>query len=101
MRRLIQLINNRNELLPTDLISLKEELQLVFNKNLLSAGVLQPGYFNDFHNVLQKCRNNGQISRYMITEEEYTEDGNFYKIPVIDIVKNNEQSNIRIFLLPV
>lgn len=101
MKRLIDHINNRNKLLPNDILPIKEELQYIFNKNLLNAGVLQPGYFNDFHNILQKYRNNGNIIRYMITEEEYTDNGNFYKIPVIDIIRNNEQSNIRIFLSPV
>lgn len=101
MRRLIEHIKNRNKMLPSDIIPLRDELQTIFNKNILNAGVMQPGYFNDFHNILQSYRNLGKISRYMITEEEYTEDANFYKIPVIDIVKPNEQSNVRIFLSPI
>jgi hypothetical protein len=101
MRRLLEHINNRNKILPIDVLPIRQELQNVFNKNILSAGVAQPGYFNDFHNILQKYKSSGQIYRYMITEEEYTDGGNFYKIPVIDIIKQNEQSNIRIFLSPV
>lgn len=88
-------------MVPKGLLPLKNELQTIFEKNLLSAGVMQPGYFNDFHSILQSYRNSGLISRYMITEEEYTDNGNFYKIPVIDVSINSDPSNIRIFLSPV
>jgi hypothetical protein len=98
MRQLIQHIQNRNKLLSPDLKKVQEELQSVFQKNLLSAGVMQPGYFNDFYPILERYRNVGIISRYMVTEEEHTNDGFFYKIPVIDITGN--QSNSRIFLSP-
>ena len=98
MRQLIQHIQNRNKLLSPDLKKVQEELQSVFKKNLLSAGVMQPGYFNDFYPILERYRNVGIISRYMVTEEEHTNDGFFYKIPVIDITGN--QSNSRIFLSP-
>jgi hypothetical protein len=98
MRQLNEHIKNRNQLLSPELRKVQEELQSVFRKNLLSAGVMQPGYFNDFYPILEKYRNNGIISRYMVTEEEHTNDGFFYKIPVIDITGN--QSNSRIFLSP-
>jgi len=98
MRRLIEHIQNRNKLLSPELKQVQKELQSIFKKNLLSAGVMQPGYFNDFYPILEKYRSNGLILRYMVTEEEHTNDGNFYKIPVIDITNN--QSNSRIFLLP-
>ena len=98
MRQLIQHIQNRNKLLSPDLKKVQEELQSVFQKNLLSAGVMQPGYFNDFYPILERYRNVGIISRYMVTEEEHTNDGFFYKIPVIDIT--GSQSNSRIFLSP-
>jgi len=98
MRQLNEHIKNRNKLLSPDLKKVQEELQSVFQKNLLSAGVMQPGYFNDFYPILERYRNNGIISRYMVTEEEHTNDGFFYKIPVIDITGN--QSNSRIFLSP-
>jgi hypothetical protein len=98
MRQLNEHIKNRNELLSPELRKVQEELQSVFRKNLLSAGVMQPGYFNDFYPILERYRNNGIITRYMVTEEEHTNDGFFYKIPVIDISGN--QSNSRIFLSP-
>jgi hypothetical protein len=101
MRRLLEHINNRNKFLPVDILPIRDELQNVFQKNILSAGVLQPGYFNDFHNILLSYKNSGIISRYMITEEEYTDNDKFYKIPVIDVIKSSEQSNIRIFLTPL
>jgi hypothetical protein len=98
MRQLDEHIKNRNQLLSPELQKVQEELQSVFRKNLLSAGVMQPGYFNDFYPILERYRNSGIISRYMVTEEEHTNDGFFYKIPVIDITGN--QSNSRIFLSP-
>ena len=98
MRRFIEHIENRNKLLSPELQQIQEELQSVFRKNLLTAGVMQPGYFNDFYPILERYRNNGIITRYMVTEEEHTNDGFFYKIPVIDISGN--QSNSRIFLSP-
>ena len=98
MRRLIEHLENRNKLLSPELQQIQEELQSIFRKNLLTAGVMQPGYFNDFYPILERYRNNGIISRYMVTEEEHTNDGFFYKIPVIDISGN--QSNSRIFLSP-
>ena len=100
MRRLLEHVKSRNTLLPNDILPIKNELQNIFQKNILSAGVLQPGYFNDFHSILQYHRNNGIITRYMITEEEYTDDGKLYKIPVIDINKPGDPQNIRIFLTP-
>jgi hypothetical protein len=47
MRRLVDHIENRNKLLTSELQSIQQELQSVFQKKLLSAGVMQPGYFND------------------------------------------------------
>ena len=99
MRRLIEHIENRNKLLSPELQQIQEELQLIFRKNLLTAGVMQPGYFNDFYPILERYRSIGIISGYMVTEEEHTNDGFFCKIPVIDITGNN--LNSRIFLLPL
>ncbi len=94
------MINNRNKSLPDDIKEIQIELQKLFQKNILSAGVLQPGYFSDFFPILEEYKNNKKILRYHISEEEYVDDGSFFKIPVIDILKPNEQSNIRIFLTP-
>ena len=100
MRRLIDRIESRNKNLSPELKEIQIELQSVFQKKILSAGVLQPGNFNDFYPILEKYKSFGIISRYMVTEEEHTNDDKFYKIPVIDIIKVGEQSNSRIFLLP-
>jgi hypothetical protein len=100
MRRLVDQIENRNKLLTSELQSIQQELQSVFQKKLLSAGVMQPGYFNDFYPILERYKNIGLISRYMISEEEHTNDGHFYKIPVIDLNITGQQSNSRIFLSP-
>lgn len=101
MRKLIEHVQGRNKMLSIDLQELQKELQSVFQKKILSAGVMQPGYFNDFYPILERYRNSGHISRYMISEEEHTQAGNLYKIPVIDVTKVEEQSNSRIFLLPL
>jgi len=101
MRKLIEHVQGRNKMLPIGLQELQKELQSVFQKKILSAGVMQPGYFNDFYPILERYRNSGDISRYMISEEEHTQSGNLYKIPVIDVTKAGEQSNYRIFLLPL
>ncbi len=100
MRRLFEHIQVRNNILSSEFKLLQQELQGVFQKKILSAGVLQPGYFNDFYPILERYKNSGQLSRYMITEEEYTEDGKLFKVPVVDVNRSGEQSSIRIFLQP-
>jgi hypothetical protein len=100
MRKLIEHINSRNRILPTELLQIQSELESIFRSKILSAGVTQPGYFNDFYPILDNYKRSGVISRYMITEEEYTNDGDFYKIPVIDVTRVGQQSNSRIFLSP-
>lgn len=101
MKRLFEHIQNRNKILPPDLKTVQFELQNIFHEKFLTAGVSRPGYFDDFYRVLEKYKSNGSIFTYMITEEEYTDSGVFYKLPVIDITKKEEQSNYRIFLTPI
>ena len=101
MQRLFNHIQNRNRSLPSEISEMRSELQSVFQKKLLSAGVMQPGYFNDFYPILENYKRMGLITRYMITEEEYTDGGNFYKIPVIDVVSSQDQTSSRIFLNPL
>jgi len=99
MRQLEIHIKNRNTLLSSDLHPIQEELQNCFKKNLLRAGVLQPGYFSDFFPILEKYKTSKVIEKYMVSEEEYTDSGNFYKIPVIDVTIDS-YNNQRIFLSP-
>lgn len=99
MRQLEIHIRNRNSLLSQDLIPIQQELQNSFHKNILRAGVLQPGYFSDFYPILEKYKSINKIQKYMVTEEEYTDQGNFYKIPVIDVSTDSHVSH-RIFLSP-
>ena len=101
MKKLIDHINSRNRILAPELQQIQSELQSIFRSKMLSAGVMQPGYFNDFYPILDHYTRSGVLSRYMITEEEYTNDGDFYKIPVIDVTRAGQQSNSRIFLSPV
>lgn len=100
MNRLFNLIKSRNEILNNDLKKIQMDLQDIYKKKILSAGVLQPGYFNDFYPILESYRNQKIITSYHISEEEHTDEGIFYKVPVIDIIRPNEQSNNRIFLSP-
>lgn len=101
MTQLNSYILTRNKLLPKELHVVREELETIFKKNILSAGIMQPGYFDDFRNILSKYKSMGIIDNFMLSEEEYTDSGNFYKIPVIDIKRPNEHSNIRILLSPM
>jgi hypothetical protein len=101
MRKLFNLIKSRNDILDNDLKIIHNDLHEIFKKKILSAGVLQPGYFNDFYPILEFYKNQKVINSYHISEEEYVDDGEFYKVPVIDIIRQNEQSNNRIFLSPL
>ena len=78
MRKLIEHVQGRNKMLPIGLQELQKELQSVFQKKILSAGVMQPGYFNDFYPILEGYRNSGDISSYMISEEEHSQLGILY-----------------------
>ena len=100
MNKLFNLIKSRNDILNSDLKSIQKDLQDTFQKKILSAGVLQPGYFNDFYPILEFYKNQKIITSYHISEEEHTDNGIFFKVPVIDIIRPNEQSNNRIFLSP-
>jgi len=101
MKQLIDHINQRNKILPTDLITIQSELESIFKKNILRAGVGRPGYFSDFIPILENNKHNNVITNYHISEEEHTQDGNLYKIPMIDVTYKNTGSNYRIFLSPL
>ncbi len=101
MRQLIEHINQRNKILPFDLQKTHKELEDVFKKNILSAGVGRPGYFSDFVPILENTKTRGIILNYHISEEEHTQSGNLYKIPTIDVTYKTNGSNYRIFLSPL
>jgi len=99
MKQLENHIKTRNSLLDNSLIPLNQDLQNCFNRNILRAGVAQPGYFSDFYPILENYKIQKVIQKYMVTEEEHTENGVFYKIPVID-VQTDSHISYRIFLSP-
>jgi hypothetical protein len=105
MNNILQALRNiqlRNQVLPQNLISLKNDLESVFEKTFLQAGVINPGYYSFFLPVLENYRVANLITRYHITEEQYTNGttGNLVKIPVVDVfLPDNATSSIRIFIV--
>jgi hypothetical protein len=102
-KQIIQRLQLRNKLLSQSLLNLKADLEMVYEKNLLEAGVINPGYFSHFLPVLEDYRNANQIIRYHISEEQYTNSytGELLKIPVIDVsIPEDTTASKRIFILP-
>jgi len=91
----------RNNNLPQVLKDLKLELQICFEKNLLQAGVINPGYFSYFLPILEKYKLGNVITKYHISEEQYANGltGNLIKIPVVDVFTNPDYPSLtRIFI---
>lgn len=86
----------RNQSLKEELKDLKLELQTCFETNLLKAGVINPGYFSYFLPILEKYRNLNIITKYHLSEEEYTNGttGELMKIPVVDVFTYQELNRI-------
>ena len=94
-------LESRNQLLPKELKDLKFELQICFEKNILQAGVINPGYFSYFLPVLERYKNSNIITKYHLSEEQYTNGltGNLIKVPVVDVFTNPEFPSLnRIFI---
>lgn len=101
--QVIQKLQLRNKLLSESLLNLKNDLEMVYEKNLLEAGVINPGYFSYFLPVLENYRNSNLITRYHISEEQYTNGytGQILKIPVVDVsIPEDTTVSKRIFVLP-
>ncbi len=99
---ILQNINIRNKVLPSQLSQLKIDLEFSFEKNILEAGVINPGYFSYFLPILENYRLSNIITKYHITEEQHTDGltGKFIKIPVVDVfLPENSTSSIRIFII--
>ena len=91
----------RNKSLPQSLKDLKSELELSFDKNISQAGVINPGYFSFFLTILEKYRLDQIISKYHISEEQYTNglSGELLKIPVVDVFLTSDiNTSTRIFI---
>lgn len=98
LSNLIKSIKGRQSLLSPELISLQSELEMIYEKNKLESGVIDRGYFTAFNVILDRYRKSRAITHFMISEEEYVDNGKIVKIPVIDI--QNDFDNKRLFILP-
>lgn len=107
MENLKHYFNNiqlRNKILPSELKQLQSELELVFEKNIQEAGVINPGYFSYFTPVLEEYKNNLRfISSYHISEEQFSDSftGKLIRVPIVDIFSYDSTKNHRIFVVPV
>ena len=88
----------RQQLLPQELRALQMELQQVYEINKTESGVIDRGYYTAFSGVLERYRMGGLFERWAISEEQHEEGGFLAKIPVIDVIKSNE--NKRLFVIP-
>ena len=94
-------IQSRNRMLTPILVSLQSDLVDIFNNSVSEAGVIVPGYFSYFIPVLEKYRNGNFISKYHISEEEYSDSytGKLLKIPVVDVYTDDNSYSTRIFVI--
>lgn len=100
--QIIKTLNLRNLNLPENIKQLKAELELIFDKKFLEAGVINPGYYSFFLPVLEKYRTSNIITKYHISEEQHTDGitGNLVKIPIVDIfLPEDSNSSIRLFII--
>jgi hypothetical protein len=98
LTHLLTNIKERQSLLSPELKSLQSELEMVYEKNQLESGVIDRGYFTSFNEILDRYRKSKTITRFMVSEEEYVDNGKLFKIPVVDIQDNFD--NRRLFILP-
>lgn len=98
LRHLLTNIKDRQGLLSPELKSLQSELEMAYEKNALESGVIDRGYFSSFNIILERYRQSRVLNQFMISEEEYVDNGRLIKIPVVDIVSGFD--NKRLFILP-
>jgi cell division protein FtsB len=48
LQKILQYVETRNRILTPELRLLQSELELILEKNILEAGVINPGYFSYF-----------------------------------------------------
>lgn len=107
MRGLSQIYNNlqlRNKHLQSPISDLKLELENCFSERIQEAGVINPGFYSYFLPILEKYRNSKFISRFHISEEQYTDSysGNLIKVPCVDVFTSEDtQSTVRLFIIPM
>ena len=98
LKHLFKNILDRQKILSPELKSLQSELEIVYEKNSMEAGVIDRGYFSAFDQILRNYQEVNKIKQYMFTEEEYVSDGVLVKVPVVDLFTNGESK--RLFILP-
>jgi hypothetical protein len=100
LQKILQYVETRNRILTPELRILQSELESVLEKNILEAGVINPGYFSYFVPVLNNWISSKMIERFHVSEDGHQDGltGQSIKIPVVDVFHNN--SNYRIFVLP-
>ena len=95
--QLVQMMKIREGLLTPSLKSLQQELESEYDKQKHAGGVVVPGHFSYLSNILERARMRRVISEFMLTQEEYVNDGNLISIPVVDVRVNS--NNFRIFII--
>jgi hypothetical protein len=98
LKHLLTNIKDRQSLLNPELKSLQSELEIIYEKNALESGVIDRGYFSSFNVILDRYQERRIISQFMVSEEEYVDNGKLVKIPVVDIFTGFD--NRRLFILP-
>jgi hypothetical protein len=100
LQRILQYVETRNKILTPELRNLQYELEIVLEKNLLEAGVIDQGYFSYFVPVLNNWISSRVIERYHISEDGHQDGltGQLIKIPVVDVFHRN--ASYRVFILP-
>jgi len=98
LKHLLTNIKDRQSLLKPELKALQSELEIIYEKNALESGVIDRGYFSSFNLILDRYRESLIISQFMVSEEEYVDNGRLIKIPVVDILTGFD--NRRLFILP-
>jgi hypothetical protein len=100
LQKILQYVETRNRILTPELRLLQSELESVLQRNILEAGVINPGYFSYFVPVLNHWIASKVIERFHVSEDGHQDGltGKSIKIPVVDVFHNN--SNYRIFILP-
>jgi len=100
IKNFINSLQIRNQNIPQPLKDLKSELENSFEKNILEAGVITPGYFSYFTPILEKYKIGKVISRYHISEEQHSNgfSGKILKIPIVDVF--TDDLSTRLFIIP-
>jgi hypothetical protein len=101
IKRLFDNIQIRERMLTDTLKQLRTECEKEYERVKNIGGVITPGYFSFFYPILDKYKQNGDISGYHLTQEQYQNNGEIVSVPIIDVVvtKDGISNNYRVFVL--